>query len=71
MAIRLVKTAAVVGAGVLILRRIGPGLRPRIGRMFEEASEDFPPKWMYVNITSVRENTEQILAILKEQDADQ
>jgi hypothetical protein len=30
-------------------------------RLFEEVSEDFPPKWMFVNINAIRENTERIL----------
>ena len=36
-------------------------------RMFEEAPEDFPPKWMYLNITTIRENTESMLETLKQE----
>jgi hypothetical protein len=61
IAIKLLKIAAVVGVGMLIMRFAGPKLGERMDRMFEEASEEFPPKWMFVNINAIRENTERIL----------
>ena len=70
LAIKLIKTAVIFGAAVLALRLAGPKIGQRMERMFEEAPEDFPPKWMYVNVTAIRENTEQILeALTKEKTA--
>lgn len=59
--IKLLKIAAVAGGGFVIMRLVGPKLGERMDRMFEEASEDFPPKWMYLNIIAIRENTERLL----------
>lgn len=64
LGIKLLKIAAVAGGGMLIMRLVGPKLSERMDRMFEDAPEDFPPKWMYVNITAIRENTERILEAL-------
>lgn len=62
--IKLLKIAGVLGGGMLIMRLVGPKLGERMDRMFAEAPEDFPPKWMYLNITAIRENTERILEAL-------
>ena len=62
--IKLLKIAGVVGGGIVIMRLVGPKLGKGMDRMFEEASDDFPPKWMYLNITAIRENTERLLEAL-------
>jgi hypothetical protein len=62
--IKLLKIAGVLGGGMLVMRLVGPKLGERMDRMFEEAPEDFPPKWMYLNITAIRGNTERILEAL-------
>jgi hypothetical protein len=62
---RLLTVGAVVGIGVVAVRLAGPKLGQRMERMFEDAPEDFPPKWMYLNITAIRENTERILEALQ------
>ena len=65
----LLKVVAVVGGGILLMKLFGPKLGERMDRMFEEAPDDFPPKWMYVNITAIRENTDRILeALAKDSD---
>jgi hypothetical protein len=61
---KLLKFAAVIGGGMFVMRLLGPRLGERLDRMFEDASDDFPPKWMFVNITAIRENTERILDAL-------
>ena len=61
---KLVKVGALAGAGILIMKLAGPRLGARMDRMFEDAPDDFPPKWMYLNITAIRENTERILEAL-------
>lgn len=57
--------AAVVGGGLLAAR----GARRRGGidfeRMIERMPEDAPPKWMFRNITAIRENSERILELLE------
>ena len=63
-AAKLFKLGAMIGGGILVMKLVGPKLSERMDRMFEEAPDDFPPKWMYVNITAIRENTEQILDAL-------
>lgn len=62
--IKLLRIAALVGGGIVIMRLVGPKLGKGMDRMFEEASDDFPPKWMYLNITAIRENTERLLETL-------
>ena len=37
------------------------------GRMIERMPENAPPKWMFRNITAIRENTERILQLLEDQ----
>lgn len=64
IAVKLLKVAVVIGGGMLILRLVGPKLGEQMERMFEDAPEDFPPKWMYLNITAIRKNTELILDAL-------
>lgn len=64
IALRLLKLIAVLGLGMLAMRLFGPKLGERMEHMFEEAPEDFPPKWMYVNISAIRENTDRILEAL-------
>ncbi len=58
---KLFKLGAVIAGGILVMKLVGPKLGERMDRMFEEASDDFPPKWMYLNVTAIRENTERIL----------
>lgn len=66
---KLMKAAVIVAAGAMIMRFAGPRLNARAERMFEEAPEDFPPKWMYLNVTAIRENTERILEALQREPA--
>ena len=63
-AAKLFKLGAMIGGGILVMKLVGPKLSERMDRMFEEAPDDFPPKWMYLNIMAIRENTEQILDAL-------
>ena len=60
----LVFIALVVGV-VVCLKRVGPKMQSvdwekRLERMPDNA----PPKWMFRNITAIRENTDQILEFL-------
>jgi hypothetical protein len=61
----LVAAAALVGVGVLA-RLLGP----KMGsidweKRFEAMPDNAPPKWMFRNITAIRENTDRILELLE------
>jgi hypothetical protein len=57
--------AVLVGLGVLA-RRFGPKM-PAIDweRRLEAMPDNAPPKWMFRNITAIRENTDRILQLLE------
>ena len=61
----LVTAAVLAGAGVLA-RLFGP----KMGNIdwekrFEAMPDNAPPKWMFRNITAIRENTDRILELLE------
>lgn len=61
----LAAAAALVGAGVLA-RRLGP----KMGdidweKKFEAMPDNAPPKWVFRNITAIRENTDRILELVE------
>ena len=60
---RLVLFGTILGA---VMKVIGPKIGDVMERKFEEASDDFPPKWMFLNITAIRETNERILSLLEE-----
>jgi len=67
---KLVVVGAIVAGGVLITRLLALRLRnvdfaDRIAAMPDTA----PPKWVFMNITAIRGNTERILALLEAQEA--
>ena len=57
--------AVLVGLGVLA-RRFGPKM-PVIDweKRLEAMPDNAPPKWMFRNITAIRENTDRILRLLE------
>jgi hypothetical protein len=61
----LVAAAVLVAVGVAA-RRFGP----KMGsidweKRFEAMPDNSPPKWMFRNITAIRENTDRILELLE------
>lgn len=61
-AVAVAMAAAAIG---VLVRRIGP----KMGdidweKTFEAMPDNAPPKWMFRNITAIRENTEKILDAL-------
>ena len=61
----LVVVAVLVGVGVLVKR-----LAPDFGKVdwekrFEVMPDNAPPKWMFRNITAIRENTDRILDVVE------
>jgi hypothetical protein len=60
-------TAGAVLAGLRVVgRRFGPKM-PNIDweKRIESMPDNAPPKWMFRNITAIRENTDRILELLE------
>ena len=67
---KLVVIGAIVAGGVLIARFLAPRLRNvDFGERIAAMPDTAPPKWIFVNITAIRENTERILELLEAQNA--
>ncbi len=63
----LIVGGAVIGA-VLLARGCASGCRGvDWERWIERMPENAPPKWMFRNITAIRENTERILQLLQDE----
>ena len=61
----LVAAAVLTGVGVLA-RLLGPKMaRIDWDKRFEAMPDNAPPKWMFRNITAIRENTDRILELLE------
>ena len=59
--------AAALGA-VLVARRFAHGCGNfDFEKMIERMPENAPPRWMFRNVTAIRENTERILEVLEAQ----
>jgi hypothetical protein len=60
-------TVGVVAGFALLARRAARMFRGcNFGEMIERMPDDAPPKWMYRNISAIRENTDRILEKLDE-----
>ena len=62
---KLLIGGAVAGAVLLARRRMASGGGIDFERMIERMPENAPPKWMFRNVTEIRENTERILELLE------
>jgi hypothetical protein len=61
----LIAVAVLVVVGVLVRR-----LAPDLGKLdwekkFEAMPDNAPPKWMFRNISAIRENTDRILEVVE------
>jgi len=56
-----------IAGGVLLAKHFGPKMVHMCERVFEKMPDDFPPKWMYLNITAIREQNGRIIQLLEEQ----
>ena len=69
----LMLVCAAVCAAVKVRKRQSAGPRPsmwdKMREGMEAMPEDFPPRVMFDNVATVRENTERILKILEESDS--
>ena len=61
----LVVVAVLVGLAALA-KRFGPKMQDiDWEKRFERMPDNAPPKWMFRNITAIRDNTDRILEILE------
>jgi hypothetical protein len=63
----LIGAAAVTGAALLARRCASSCGGIDVERMIDRMPENAPPKWMFRNITAIRENTERILQLLQDE----
>ena len=63
----LIAGAVVVGAVVLAKRQAMSRDGFDIERFIERMPDSAPPKWVFQNITAIRENTDRILELLDSQ----
>jgi hypothetical protein len=61
----LIVGAAITGAALVAKRFASSSGAPDFGRIVERMPENAPPKWIFRNVTAIRENTERILELLE------
>ena len=62
----LIGGAVITGAAFLARRCVSICAGVDFERLIERMPENAPPKWMFRNISAIRENTERILQLLEE-----
>lgn len=65
----LILIGAIVGFALLARRAAHKCGGVDFARMIERMPEDAPPKWMFRNVSAIRENTERILEELESESA--
>jgi hypothetical protein len=60
----LILVVVVVGLGMLA-KRLAPFGKIDWEKKFEAMPDNAPPKWMFRNITAIRQNTDRILELLE------
>jgi cyanophycinase-like exopeptidase len=60
--------AGVAGAAFLAKRFASSSGGPDFERWIERMPDNAPPKWIFRNVTAIRENTERILRLLDRED---
>jgi hypothetical protein len=63
---KLLRVLPLVAGAALLVHRFGPEMGKVCECIFDKLPDDFPPKWMYLNITAIREQNERIIALLEE-----
>jgi hypothetical protein len=60
---KVVPLALIAGGVAVLARKLGPQMESSMdwGQMIERMPDDAPPKWMFNNITALREEHERIL----------
>lgn len=64
----LIVGGAGTGAAFLAKRFASSSGGPDFGRMVERMPENAPPKWIFRNVTAIRENTDRILELLEREE---
>lgn len=62
----LIGGAVITGAAFLARRCVSSCAGVDFERLIERMPENAPPKWMFRNISAIRENTERILQLLED-----
>jgi len=57
----------IIAAGVLLAKHFGVKMDCVCEHLLEKLPDRFPPKWIYLNITAIREQNDRIIALLEEQ----
>ena len=57
--------AAAGGAGALARRKMASGGGRDFAQWVERMPDNAPPKWVFTNVSAIRENTERILQMLE------
>jgi hypothetical protein len=57
----------VIAGAALAAHHFAPKMSCVCERVFDRLPDTFPPKWMYLNITAIREQNDRILQLLEEQ----
>jgi hypothetical protein len=62
----IIVAAALIGV-VAVVQRLASRMRDfDLGEAIVAMPDNAPPKWVFNNVTAIRENTERILALLEE-----
>jgi hypothetical protein len=64
----LIVGGAAIGAAFLAKRIASSTDGLDFGQLIERMPEDAPPKWMFRNISAIRENTDRILQLLESEE---
>jgi hypothetical protein len=62
---KLIVGGVAIAAAAIVAKRWAEEGGVDFARMIERMPEDAPPKWMFRNITAIRENTDRILELLE------
>jgi hypothetical protein len=65
---KLLLVGGAVAGAAFVAKRFASGsewTRLDFGQMVERMPEDAPPRWIFRNITAIRENTDRILQLLE------
>jgi hypothetical protein len=57
--------AAAGGAAYVVRRKMSSTGGPDFAQWVERMPDNAPPKWVFNNVTAIRENTERILQVLE------
>ncbi len=62
---KLIIAGGLIAAAGIAAKRLASSQNFDFAQMIERMPDDAPPKWMFRNITEIRENTERILELLE------